>query len=292
MSNLCSASSLLRLLRDVTEAAATVICTRSLQRRFTDGMALSGRGTGNTFDGGTVRVLEVAKMSTGATGSTQVISLPLWQAMLVLVGLPAVYLANSLLPWSTGLLQRHDHAFFLQFWTSIAVLHWSSVALVLVLLKRAGRRLADIGLDLSPLRIAVAVGIPVVVGVSLTVLIEMSGANPGPPSDPSAVVAPATFGERLLWIFMSVTAGFCEELIYRGFGIRALQGRNVRTWLAVGLAALAFVLMHGINVIAPVPFLTIYIAGVLFGALFLWRRSLLPGICLHALIDMLSIGTP
>ena len=28
---------------------------------------------------------------------------------------------------------------------------------------------------------------------------------------------------------MSVTAGFCEELIYRGFSIRMLQGRNMRT---------------------------------------------------------------
>jgi hypothetical protein len=29
---------------------------------------------------------------------------------------------------------------------------------------------------------------------------------------------PATLGERLFWIFMSFTAGFCEELFYRGFG--------------------------------------------------------------------------
>jgi membrane protease YdiL (CAAX protease family) len=57
----------------------------------------------------------------------------------------------------------------------------------------------------------------------------------------------------------------------------------MRIWLAVGLATLAFVLMHGISVLRLAPFLTIYIAGLLFSALFLWRRSLVPGVCLHTL---------
>jgi membrane protease YdiL (CAAX protease family) len=226
------------------------------------------------------------------TDSTVVITLPLWQVILVLVGLPALYIANSLLPWSIGLLRRHDHAFFSQFWTSIAILHWGSVALVVVLLKRSGRRLAEIGLDLSPLRATAMVGIPVVVGVALIVLHEVSGVSHGSASEPSAVVSPATMGERVFWIFMSFTAGFCEELIYRGFSIRVLQGRNMRTWMAVALATLAFVLMHGISVIRPSPFLTIYFAGLLFSVLFLWRRSLVPGVCIHALIDVAAIGSP
>jgi membrane protease YdiL (CAAX protease family) len=218
-------------------------------------------------------------------------TLPLWQVILVLVGLPAVYMANSLLPWSIGLLRRHDHAFFLQFWASIAVLHWGSVALVVVLLKRAGGQLAAIGLDFSPLRVAAMVGIPVVAGLALTLLHETTGANYGPRSETSAVL-PATIGERLFWIFMSCTAGFCEELIYRGFSIRMLQGHKMRTWLAVGLATLAFVFMHGIGVLAFPFFLIISIAGLLFSALFLWRRSLVPGVCLHALIDVANIGVP
>jgi hypothetical protein len=126
-------------------------------------------------------------MSKEKTNSTRVITLPLCQVMLVLVGLPALYMANSLFPWSTGLLRRHDHAFFLPFWISIAILHWGSVALVVVLLKRTGGRLADIGLDLSRLRIAVMVGIPVVVGLILTVLHEVLGVNHGPPSEAAVV---------------------------------------------------------------------------------------------------------
>lgn len=231
-------------------------------------------------------------MDKGETKSTLLMTLPLWQVLLVLVGLPALYLANSYLPWSIGLLDRHDHAFFLQFWGLIAALHWGSVALVVVLLKRAGSRLADIGMDFSSLQVAVMVGIPVILGLTLTMLHEVSGVSQGPASEPSAVVSPATSGERVFWIFMSFTAGFCEELIYRGFSIRVLQGRNMRTWLAIGVATLAFVLMHGKNVMRLSPFFTIYIAGLLFSALFLWRRSLVPGVVLHTLIDLASIGIP
>jgi uncharacterized protein len=231
-------------------------------------------------------------MSKREMDSARLITFPLWQVMLVLVGFPSLYVANSLLPWSIGLLHRHDHAFFLQFWVSIAVLHWGSVVVVLLLLRRASGRLADIGLVISPLGAAAMICIPVLVGVALTVLHQVSAVNQAKPSDPSTVVSPATLGERIFWIFMSMTAGICEELVYRGFCIRMLQRRQVPTLIAVVLATLAFVFIHGTNVMAPVPFLTIFVAGLLFSALFLWRRSLIPGICLHALIDLLAIGVP
>jgi membrane protease YdiL (CAAX protease family) len=224
-------------------------------------------------------------MSLPKGDSTIQIALPFWQVMMVLIGLPAIYLVNSLLPWAVGLLQRHDHSFFLRFWISVAVLHWGSVALVFVLLKRVGGSFANIGLDLSPLKCAAMVGIPIVVGLILIVLRETSHAK-----GPSSAVLPATTSERLFWIFISITAGFCEELIYRGFNIRMLQRYNIPTWLAVNLATLAFFFMHGISAMALFPFLTIFIGGLLFSALFLWRRSLVPGICLHALIDMTNIG--
>ncbi len=90
-----------------------------------------------------------------------------------------------------------------------------------------------------------------------------------------------------MWVFMSFTAGFCEELVYRGFAIRMLQRRGLRTWLAVLLATVAFVFVHGV---AAVFLGHIYfVAGLLFAALFLWRRSLVPGMCLHALVDVSAI---
>jgi membrane protease YdiL (CAAX protease family) len=69
----------------------------------------------------------------------------------------------------------------------------------------------------------------------------------------------------------------------------------MRTWLAVGVATLAFFFMHGPAVvignwtITLRSFLIIYSLGLLFSVLFLWRRSLVPGICLHTLIDLTNI---
>jgi hypothetical protein len=37
-------------------------------------------------------------------------------------------------------------------------------------------------------------------------------------------------------------------------------------------------------------FVVLYTFGLFFSALFLWRRSLVPGVCLHALIDVANIA--
>lgn len=226
-------------------------------------------------------------MATRNPDSTTMTPLPRSLLILVLIGLPALYVVHSLFPWSVGLLQRHDHSYFWPFWVLIAVLHWSSVAIVIVLLKRVGRGLTDIGLRSSPLGVAAMIGIPLVVGLVLTLLHGASGSG-----QQASVVSPATLGERLFWIFMSITAGFCEELVYRGFYVRTLQGHKMRTWLAVLVATLAFVLMHGVTALTLTASLTIFVAGLVFSGIFLWRRSLVPGICLHALIDVASIGFP
>ena len=228
-------------------------------------------------------------MSKGRTHPTTAVAIPTWQLMLVLVGLPALYMANSLLPFSVGLFQRREHTFFLPFWTSIVVLHWGSAAFIVLLLKRAGGRVADIGLAVSPLNVIAMIAVPLVVGLALVLLRESPGAIDAPLGVRSPVL-PVTLREQLFWIFVSFTAGFCEELTYRGFCIRMLQGRNVRTSLAVGVATLAFFFMHGISALALSPFLMIYLVGLLFSALFLWRQSVVPGVCLHALIDVVNIS--
>src|SRR5262245_44199979 len=112
---------------------------------------------------------------------------------------------------------------------------------------------------------------------------EGSSPAPGPTSDPQL---PVTMTERLFWIFVSFTAGFCEEVVYRGFSIRVLQWRNIPTWLAVGVATLAFFFIHGPAVVMGSwavtvrAFVFIYSLGLFFSVLFLWRRSLVPGVCL------------
>mgnify|MGYP001828477228 CR=1 len=52
--------------------------------------------------------------------------------------------------------------------------------------------------------------------------------------------------QRLLLVIMiSVTAAFCEELIWRGYVITRLKARGHNRWSAIILAAVSFALIHG-----------------------------------------------
>ena len=92
--------------------------------------------------------------------------------------------------------------------------------------------------------------------------------------------------EITVWVALSVTAGFCEEAIFRGYlqaQFRALTGS---AFLAILLQAVIFGISHGYQGLRNV--IEITVLGALFGALALWRRSLKPGIILHAWTDIFS----
>ena len=213
-------------------------------------------------------------------------SLPRWQLLTVLIGFPLLYLANSFTPWSIGLFGRGDRSWYIPFWSSILVLHWSTAAVTVWIVYRSGGALADLGLRLTATRVLAVLASFAIVGGALLYLRTTWPLPSKPPTD-WQVVYPFTWGERVLMLVGSCTAGICEELIYRGFAIRVLRGRGMRTWLAVLLAGISFSLVHGI---AGVILLPVYLAfAIVFSAIFLWRGSLLPVIVLHALWDMMMV---
>ncbi len=99
---------------------------------------------------------------------------------------------------------------------------------------------------------------------------------------------PFTLAERCLFVFMAISAGFCEETVYRGFAITKLQGRGWRTWQVIVLSTLSFIFMHGIAGLFMFPFL--FVVGLFYAGLFLWRRNLTPCIYLHTLFDLMAVA--
>jgi membrane protease YdiL (CAAX protease family) len=92
--------------------------------------------------------------------------------------------------------------------------------------------------------------------------------------------------EITAWVGLSLTAGFCEEAIFRGYlqkQMRAITGSAV---LALLLQAVIFGVSHGYQGLRNV--IAITILGVLYGAIALWRRSLKPTMILHAGTDIAS----
>ncbi len=97
---------------------------------------------------------------------------------------------------------------------------------------------------------------------------------------------PGTPAERVAWVLVAVTVGFCEEVIYRGYLQTQLTAFTGRASVAVVLQAVLFGIAHGDQGLAVVVRFALY--GVLFGALARWRRSLIPGIAAHVGLDLAS----
>jgi len=83
---------------------------------------------------------------------------------------------------------------------------------------------------------------------------------------------------------VAVSAGVCEETVFRGYlqrQFRALSGSAV---IAVLLPAVVFGVSHVYQGVRLASMVVLY--GVLFGSLALWRRSLRPGIVAHVWSDI------
>jgi uncharacterized protein len=102
---------------------------------------------------------------------------------------------------------------------------------------------------------------------------------------PEAVYAmlPQTPSEKILWVLLALTAGFCEEVIYRGYFQRQFSALTRSFAGGIVLQAVVFGLSHGYQ--GWKEMLIITAEGLCFGLLACWRRSLRPGMLAHALQD-------
>jgi membrane protease YdiL (CAAX protease family) len=95
---------------------------------------------------------------------------------------------------------------------------------------------------------------------------------------------PRTPLEVALWICLSLSAGFCEELVFRGYFQTQFHALTGRRWLAVALQALLFGVSHGYQGVRACLQISAY--AVLLGVLALARMSLRPGMVTHAWTDI------
>ena len=95
---------------------------------------------------------------------------------------------------------------------------------------------------------------------------------------------PRTFLEILLWIALSVTAGFCEEIAFRGYLQKQFHALSGNVAAAVIAQALVFGLAHAYQ--GWKATIVISVLGVLYGALAAWRRNLRSSMMAHAGSDI------
>lgn len=99
-----------------------------------------------------------------------------------------------------------------------------------------------------------------------------------------AAMLPVMTQDRLAWVIVAMSVGFCEEVVYRGYlqtQLRAFTGSIV---FAVAFQALLFGLAHGQQGTGAIVRCCLH--GLVLGGLAAWRRSLIPSMICHVAIDL------
>lgn len=83
---------------------------------------------------------------------------------------------------------------------------------------------------------------------------------------------------------MTITAGFCEEFIYRGYLQRQFQALSQSATLGIVLQAVLFAIPH-VNL--PWKFaVSATVMALFFGALVAWKKTLVPAMLAHTLVNL------
>ena len=105
-------------------------------------------------------------------------------------------------------------------------------------------------------------------------------------AEAARILAPQNYLESILWVALSVTAGICEETIFRGYLQRQLVAWTRSAPVGVILSALLFGAGHIYQGTKSTVVIAVY--GLLFGILAEARQNLRPGMMVHAWHDAIT----
>jgi membrane protease YdiL (CAAX protease family) len=208
---------------------------------------------------------------------------------------------------------RSDPAARRSFYQRLLVLEWGLAAVTLVVWLAApdvGAGAVGLRLPSPPGPLTLLVVVALVVLAVLSVRALRSGALAGPPPEvlrrtrpgdarhaeppghAALALLPRSRGERRLFALVGVTAGVCEEWLYRGFflAVVAALAPGLPAVALVLVAGVAFGLAHAYQGLAGV--LTTGVLGTLLAGVYLSTGSLLLPVLLHAAIDLRFLLVP
>jgi len=173
---------------------------------------------------------------------------------------------------------------------SLVIMEWALVYLVWRGIRKTNTTLSDLvgGRWNSPRDVLrdFALGLllwMVLISIAITWRFAAGG---GGLSESVAAALPKSPAERTLWIFVAISAGVAEEIVFRGYCQRQFEALTRNQWTALGLQALLFGVTHGYQGLDAMARITVL--GVAFGLMAVWRRSLRPGIIAHSWTDTAS----
>jgi CAAX protease family protein len=147
-------------------------------------------------------------------------------------------------------------------------------------MKAATRRMLTVLIDIGS-------GFALWIGTALIIVLvaKVIGIH-ADPQQKIGFIAPKTGRELALFLVLSATAGFCEEIIFRGYLQR--QFSILARWAVAGIAvqAIIFGASHGYEGLQSMCLITLL--GASFGVFTHFRKSLRPAMIAHFLQDSLA----
>jgi uncharacterized protein len=169
----------------------------------------------------------------------------------------------------------------------VILMEWAMVGFIWWGLSRRSIRLSDLigGSWARPLYFLRDLGLGIVFLVVFGFALLQGISYLLKPETPKTMLTmmPQNWFEMILWVLMSLTAGFCEEVIFRGYLRRQFSALTRSLVGGIVLQAIIFGLSHGYQGWKLMLLISIY--GICFGVYARWRRSLRPGMLAHALED-------
>ena len=175
------------------------------------------------------------------------------------------------------------------FYLPLIAAEWGLFLYVRMGLRNSGRSIRDLvsarPLGTRALLVDLAVGLLLFGLLSAAdILFERTFGGGIPGSVQSLLVRRAA--DIPLWILLSLSAGFVEEIVFRGYMQAQFGALLGNRWLGLVAQAIAFGVTHGYQGAALV--LKITLLGLIFGCGALLRRSLVPGMAAHAALDVIG----
>jgi uncharacterized protein len=211
---------------------------------------------------------------------------PAWHAVVVLI----ILLGFSLLGAIAGKRQpaASSRRHLMQYGVTM-VFEWLIVAFIWWAVRRRGIRLADLvgGRWASFSEVLRDIGIGIAFLIVAGIILQLIGlALKASANAALKNLLPQGRTEMIVWVLLSVTAGFCEELMFRGYLQRQFAALTHSAAGGIVLQGIAFGAGHGYQGWKLMVVIAVY--GTMFGLLAQWRLSTRPGMITHGLQDTLG----
>jgi membrane protease YdiL (CAAX protease family) len=208
-----------------------------------------------------------------------------WHTVVILAAIAAAAIRGSL---SAEHMRSLGNADRVKIYERTIFFEWLMLALVLLgvwlkgssLLTVLGEKWRSAG------RLLRDVGIGVVFLLATIAVTSIFGSHRGGGDKAVQFLLPQGRREALLWVLLSVSAGICEEAVYRGYLQKQFMALTKNVPAGIVLSSLIFGAAHSYQGFARAS--QIAMLGAMGGVLAYMRRSVRPGMIAHALQDVLG----